>query len=563
MHYPIPVAGRRSASMTGTAQRRRVTDIDIGRIYISPAARSARRALGRERSAIWSQNLVFDNVVIVRGHDVSPARARRRDILNGNSSLVRSGRRRHRRGAGTHIDTRVCCRREARPRLAVSTNVFYEEEGDFKVGAVLADNVTSLQVEAPHGKRSKVKAANVLVRFEGGGLGGFHGRGAASSPTAWTSISCGNAAARTSSPSTRWRATTSAARPWPSSPPALLVKLHGAPMYFYKKGKGRYKAAPPDGARRRRSPRSSASAGRRSRRPATSAQLTEGKLPPEFAPMLDRLLYAPDRQLDRVEGARGGERRSEAHAGAPDRALRRRCRPRATTTSTASCSSIFRAARRFRPARAAPGRTTCRSRRRTAFSIDDVTTTEIDDAFSVTPLCRTATLSVGIHIAAPALGIAPGSPVDAAARERLSTVYFPGRQDHHAAGGGDRRATRSARHRDPPALSLYVEIAPDFGIVSTATRVERVAIAANLRHDALEDVVHEGGARVRRGGPSASGAQLVDAVAARGARSAAARRQGRRGAGGAAGVQLLRRERPRAHRAAAAAARRSTASSRS
>ena len=140
--------------------------------------------------------------------------------------------------------TLVCCRREARPRLAVSTNVFYEEEGDFKVGAVLADNDASLQVEAPHGKRSKVKAANVLLRFEGGGLGGLHGRGAASSPRASTSISCGNAAARTSSPSTRWRATTSAARPCAVESAALLIKLHGAPMYFYKKGKGRYKAAP-------------------------------------------------------------------------------------------------------------------------------------------------------------------------------------------------------------------------------------------------------------------------------------------------------------------------------
>ncbi|MDH5341292.1 MAG: RNB domain-containing ribonuclease, partial [Betaproteobacteria bacterium] len=45
-------------------------------------------------------------------------------------------------------------------------NVFYEENGEFKVGAVLADNDTSLQVEAPHGKRSKVKAAAVLLRFE-------------------------------------------------------------------------------------------------------------------------------------------------------------------------------------------------------------------------------------------------------------------------------------------------------------------------------------------------------------------------------------------------------------
>ena len=44
-------------------------------------------------------------------------------------------------------------------------NVFYEEEGSFKVGAVLADNNTSLQVEAPHGKRSKVKTNAVLFSF--------------------------------------------------------------------------------------------------------------------------------------------------------------------------------------------------------------------------------------------------------------------------------------------------------------------------------------------------------------------------------------------------------------
>src|SRR5690606_10625017 len=49
---------------------------------------------------------------------------------------------------------------------AFKVNVFYEEEGTLKVGAVLADNVTSLQVEAPHGKRSKIKSANVLLRFE-------------------------------------------------------------------------------------------------------------------------------------------------------------------------------------------------------------------------------------------------------------------------------------------------------------------------------------------------------------------------------------------------------------
>jgi exoribonuclease-2 len=45
-------------------------------------------------------------------------------------------------------------------------NVFYEDDGHFKVGSIFADNNTSLQVEAPHGKRSKIKAQAVLLRFE-------------------------------------------------------------------------------------------------------------------------------------------------------------------------------------------------------------------------------------------------------------------------------------------------------------------------------------------------------------------------------------------------------------
>src|SRR5688572_17817407 len=52
-------------------------------------------------------------------------------------------------------------------------NIFYEEDGGFKVGAILADNDTSLQVEAPHGKRSKVKASAVLLRFERPALSDF------------------------------------------------------------------------------------------------------------------------------------------------------------------------------------------------------------------------------------------------------------------------------------------------------------------------------------------------------------------------------------------------------
>ena len=45
-------------------------------------------------------------------------------------------------------------------------NVFFEEDGAFKAGTVLADNNTSLQVENQHGKRTKVKEAAVLIRFD-------------------------------------------------------------------------------------------------------------------------------------------------------------------------------------------------------------------------------------------------------------------------------------------------------------------------------------------------------------------------------------------------------------
>jgi exoribonuclease-2 len=44
-------------------------------------------------------------------------------------------------------------------------NVLYEDDGQLKAGAVLADNDATLQVEAASGKRSKIKAASVLLRF--------------------------------------------------------------------------------------------------------------------------------------------------------------------------------------------------------------------------------------------------------------------------------------------------------------------------------------------------------------------------------------------------------------
>jgi len=37
-------------------------------------------------------------------------------------------------------------------------NILYEEDGSFKVGSIMTDLTTSIQVESVSGKRSKVKA---------------------------------------------------------------------------------------------------------------------------------------------------------------------------------------------------------------------------------------------------------------------------------------------------------------------------------------------------------------------------------------------------------------------
>src|SRR3569833_2714965 len=139
-----------------------------------------------------------------------------------------------------------------------------------------------------------------------------------------------------------------------------------------------------------------------------------------------------------------------------------------------------------------------------AYSIDDVTTTEIDDAFSVTFL-DAGSVRIGIHIAAPALGIARNDAIDAIARQRLSTVYMPGDKitllpDELV------EAFTLAEGRTCPAVSLYATLdTSDWNLLSTETKAEAVPVVANLRHNDLDAIVTEenlgrGGGGGPRGG---------------------------------------------------------------
>ncbi|MGH8648267.1 MAG: ribonuclease catalytic domain-containing protein, partial [Burkholderiales bacterium] len=275
--------------------------------------------------------------------------------------------------------------------------------------------------------------------------------------------------------------------PAPAESAGLLFKLHGAPMYFYKKGRGRYKAAPPEALKA-----ALASVERKRREMEHRAQYVEqlsaGKLPPEFAPLSTKLLYGPDKQSVEWKAL---EEACDKLRSTPAK-LFERCGALPSSHDYHLNRFLFE---HFPRGTAFPELDVpavppdLPLAEVEAFSIDDVTTTEVDDALSVTALPGGG-WRVGIHIAAPALGIAPGSALDAAARERLATVYFPGMKITLLPEAAiDAFSLAEGRHC--PALSRYVELAPDFTIVAESTRIERVPVTHNLRHTALEQSFNE------------------------------------------------------------------------
>jgi exoribonuclease-2 len=368
-------------------------------------------------------------------------------------------------------------------------NVFYEEEGTFKVGSILADNTTSLHIEAPHGKRAKIKAASVLLRFD------------APSPVEFMDVA--QKTAQDLDPNFLWECCESEAEfssdtlaadyfghaATPEEAAAILIRLHNAPMYFYKKGRGRYKAAPSKALEAALA--SQEKKRRQAEQQARYAQLLEKfTLPDEFKPALSSLLYRPDKntvEWKALDAACAAAKLSVSQ-------LLQKCGAIPSTHDyhlNRFLHEHFPAGTGFEnvdfgqlinpvdlPISDA-----------LAFSIDDVTTTEIDDAFSVTPLTL-GSFRIGIHIAIPTLGITPGSPLDLAAAQRLSTVYLPGNKITMLPDAVIQHYTL-CEQRLCPALSMYLDVADDFTVTSMNSRIEQVRVAANLRHDTLEEHFNE------------------------------------------------------------------------
>lgn len=356
-------------------------------------------------------------------------------------------------------------------------NILYEEEGEFKVGSILATHPASLQVETLHGRRAKVKSARVLLRFEqppGSELLREAERYAADLDTELLWQCCGPAEFSFEQLAREYVGR----EPTATEAAGVLLKLQSAPLHFHRRGRGWFQAAPVETVRL-----ALANLEKKKRLAETieawTSALARFECPNEIALLQSQLLYQPDRTRPETKALEAACERTGMSAAA----LLERC----GRLPDSHAFHLGRFLHEFHPRGAAfPEHAGPQAiadlplAAVSAFSIDDSETTEIDDAFSVAPLSGEL-MRVGIHIAAPALGIEAGTPLDMIARERLSSAYFPDRKftmlppDAVEAFSLDAGTQR-------PCVSLYVDVSTNDGAVRASnTRIERVSIAANLR----------------------------------------------------------------------------------
>ncbi len=364
-------------------------------------------------------------------------------------------------------------------------NVFFEEDGNFKLASIMTETQGSMQIESASGKRSKIKTSSVLMRFELP-LAGF--MEAANAEAASLEVDflwecCGE-------PEFGFEAFAAdyyGRKPTPIEAAAIAIKLHSAPVYFNRKGKGHYKAAPAEILK-------AALAGLEKKRLLAEKmagyvlQLKALDVPDELKSKLDMLLYEPDKnsmEYKTLETAANELHLTQlkllqacgAIPSAQDYHLGAFLREHFTKGTEFLSETVIEPFEELPLADAV------------AFSIDDSTTTEIDDAFSITQLPNGIT-RVGIHIAAPALGITPDSPLDKEVMQRLSTVYMPGHKITMLPEAAIRPFSLDAGEIKP-VLSLYLHVNADLVITQRDTKVERMQIADNLRHDTLEPFFNE------------------------------------------------------------------------
>ena len=364
----------------------------------------------------------------------------------------------------------------------------FDDAGKFHAGRVMSEVDASLQVELESGKRVKVKAAHVLMKFE--------------QPAPAVLLSDARALADDIDLDLAWEFAPEGefsfadlardyfdAKAGVVQQAAALLRLYEAPHYFRRAGKGQFKKAPEEtvkaallGIERKRQQQLQIE--------GWAEALAKGSCPQPIQDQIFKILFKPDKNGPEYKAVVEASRMS--HKAPLDLLL-----------GAGAITSAYQFHwKRFLfenfpnskdgagfPALTAPEiKDELTLSAVQAFSIDDSQTTEIDDALSVQGL-GTGTVTFGVHIAAPGLAITPDSAVDKVARERLSTVYMPGWKLTMLPDEVVQAYTLIAG-RDCPAVSIYFTLdEASFELKARETRLERVHIAANLRHDKLDGIV--------------------------------------------------------------------------
>ena len=366
-------------------------------------------------------------------------------------------------------------------------HVLFEESGKFLAGRILSEAEASLQVELDSGKRVKLKTALALLRFEKPSPAEILVQAQTHSQSIELDLAWEFA------PEDEFSYTDLAHEYFSAKASTLelaatLMRLYEAPHYFRRAGKGRFKKASAEVI-------AQALAAIEKKKQTTALialwteQLSHGICPAPIAEQLYKILFKPDKNAPEYKAVVEASRATHT----PPLLLLKNAGAIASPYAfhwQRFLYDVFPKGVGFPPLESVQITDDLPLANVEAFSIDDSSTTEIDDAMSVQGL-GTNTITVGIHIAAPALAIKPGSAADAVARARFSTVYLPGHKitmlpdslvQTYTLGAGSAR----------PAVSLYVAFdAATLELKSSETKLERVPIAQNLRHDQLDAVVTE------------------------------------------------------------------------
>ncbi len=364
--------------------------------------------------------------------------------------------------------------------IDIHMNIFYEESGQFKVAAIVQKNEATYQVDTQHGKRAKVKANNVFVEFSED-MAGFLER--AQEESAQIDIDLlWEVSGEEEISAEAIAAEYFGNKPSQIAVAATLIALYAAPMYFHKKSKGMFKAAPEDILQQ-----ALAAIERKKQQDeqidAWAEQLLSGMLPTEIQQDLPKILHAPDKQaLTYKAFSKAADQGKKSLlvlaqdvggiASIPDYLLQGFTLQNFPKGLEAADIPVEMVGADLPKADVA------------AFSIDDESTTEVDDAISVQHLDN-GVKRIGIHIAAPSLGVTPDSAIEKLIFERLSTVYFPGDkvtmlpESWIQAYSLDEGTYR-------PAVSMYVDVDVDGNVSEPISKIEAVMIAKNLRLQQIE-----------------------------------------------------------------------------